>query len=119
LLDDSDIISLREHNVAVNNPPPQRQRSATQIEADLAATRDRLKASVTSLVDQVHPNRVKQRSVGRVKQLANAELEDAKSKLFNARGDLRKDRLVAIGAAAAGLVTFVLILRSLVRRGRS
>ena len=112
------IITVREHNVAVNNSP-QRQRSASQIEADLAATRDRLKDSVESLVDQVHPNRIKQRSVGRVKQLANAELEDAKSKIFNARGDLRKDRLVTIGAAAAGLVTFLLIIRSLARRGRS
>jgi Protein of unknown function (DUF3618) len=104
--------------VAVNNPP-QRQRSASQIEADLAATRDRLTSSVAGLIDQVHPNRIKQRSVGRVKQLANAELEDAKSKLFNAKGDLRKDRLAAIGGAAAGLLTFLLILRSLVRRRRS
>lgn len=104
--------------MAVNNPP-QRQRSASQIEADLAATRDRLTSSVAGLIDQVHPNRIKQRSVGRVKQLANAELEDAKSKLFNAKGDLRKDRLAAIGGAAAGLLTFLLILRSLVRRRRS
>jgi hypothetical protein len=112
------IISVREHNVSVNNPP-QRQRNESQIEADLGATRDRLSESVVELIDQVHPNRIKQRLVGGAKQLANAELEDAKSKLFNARGDLRKERLVAIGGAVAGVLTFVLIIGSLVRRRRS
>jgi hypothetical protein len=111
------VISGEEHKVTVNNPP-QRQRNAAQIEADLAAARDRLSGSVESLIDQVHPNRIKQRLVGGAKQLANAELEDAKSKLFNARGDLRKDRLVTVGGAAAGFLTFVLILRALVRRRR-
>jgi hypothetical protein len=101
--------------VTVNNPQ-QRQRNAAQIEADLAATRDRMTESVESLIDQVHPNRIKQRLVGGAKHLANAELEDAKSKLFNARGDLRKDRLAVIGGGVAGFLTFVLILRALVRR---
>jgi len=101
----------------VNNPQ-QRQRNASQIQADLAASRDRLSGSVESLIDQVHPNRVKQRLIGGAKQLANAELEDARSKLFNARGDLRRDRLAAIGGAVAGFLAFVLIIRALVRRGR-
>jgi hypothetical protein len=90
----------------------------SQIEADLAATRDRLTSSVETLIDQVHPNRIKQRTVGRVKHWANANVESAKSILFNARGDLRTDRLAAIGAAAAGFVTFLLIVRGLARRVR-
>ena len=110
------ISSMREHSVSDNTP--QRKRSAPQIEADLAATRDRLKAAVETLIDQVHPNRIKQRSVGQVKQLVNAEFENAKSKVFNARGDLRTDRLAVIGAAVAGFVTFLLIIRALVRRMR-
>jgi Protein of unknown function (DUF3618) len=100
-----------------NNTQP-RKRSASQIEADLAATRDRLTSSVETLIDQVHPNRVKQRTVGRVKHWVNAQFESAKSILFNARGDLRTDRLAAIGAAAAGFVTFLLIVRGLARRVR-
>ena len=104
--------------MSVSNPQ-QRQRNEPQIEADLAATRDRLSASIVDLIDQVHPNRIKQRLVGGAKQLANAELEDAKSKLFNARGDLRKERLAAVGGAVAGFLTFVLIVRTLVRRRRS
>jgi Protein of unknown function (DUF3618) len=109
---------VRELKVSVNNPQ-ERQRTASQIEADLAASRDRMSESVEALIDQVHPNRVKQRLIGGAKQLASAELEDARSKLFNARGDLRRDRLVAIGGAVAGFVAFVLIIRALVRRGRS
>ena len=100
---------VREHSVSDNIQ--QRKRNASQIEADLAA-------SVETLIDQVHPNRIKQRSMDRVKQLANAEFESAKSKVFNARGDLRTDRLAVAGAAAAGFVTFLLIMRALVRRVR-
>jgi hypothetical protein len=110
------ISSVREHSVSENIQ--QRKRNASQIEADLAATRDRLTASVETLIDQVHPNRIKQRSVDRVKKLANAEFESAKSTVFNARGDLRTDRLAVAGAAAAGFVTFLLIMRALVRRAR-
>jgi hypothetical protein len=99
-------------------PRASSDRSAAQIEADMAATRDRLTASVQALIDQMHPNRIKQRQVANVKRLANAELENAKSLLFNARGDLRTDRVTALAGAAAGLVTFVIIVRAIVRRGR-
>ena len=80
---------------------PQRTRNAAQIEADLAATRDRLTASVQALIDQVHPNRIKQRQIDNVKRLANAELENAKSLIFNARGDLRTDRVAALAGRSA------------------
>ena len=72
---------------------PQPTRTQSQIEADLGATRDRLAASVEALIDQVHPNRIKQRQIANVKHFANTELENAKSKIFNARGDLRTDRI--------------------------
>jgi hypothetical protein len=107
---------VRERNVSANNP--QRTRNAAQIEADLAATRDRLTASVQALIDQVHPNRIKQRQIDNVKRLASAELDNAKSLIFNARGDLRTDRVAALAGAAAGLVTFLIIIRKIVRRGR-
>src|SRR3954462_1238674 len=86
----------------VSNDSPQPTRTPSQIEADLGATRDRLTASVEALIDQVHPNRIKQRSINNVKHFANTELENAKSKIFNARGELRTDRIAVIAAAAAG-----------------
>lgn len=100
------------------NTPQRRPRNTAQIEADIAATRDRLTSSVEELIDQVHPNRIKQRTVGQAKRLVHAEVENAKSKVFNARGDLRTERVVALGAAAASFVTFLLVVRAIVRRGR-
>ncbi len=93
-------------------------RTKAQIEADLGASRDRLVSSVEALIDQVHPNRIKQRKVAEVKQFANVGMENARSLVFNARGDLRTDRLAILGGGLAGLVTFVAIVRSIARRGR-
>ena len=102
-----------------SSTPPRPPRTRGQIEADLAATRGRLANSVEGLVDQVHPNRIKQRTIASAKQLASDELDNAKSLVFNARGDLRQERVVAAAAAVAGFISFVLILRAIVRRSRS
>ena len=103
----------------MSNDSPQPTRTPSQIEADLGATRDRLTASVEALIDQVHPNRIKQRQIANVKQFANTELENAKSKIFNARGELRTGRIVRVAAAVAGIVGFLLIIRAIVRRRSS
>ena len=102
-----------------SNNASQPTRTPSQIEADLGATRDRLTTSIAALIDQVHPNRIKQRQIANVKRIANTELENAKSKVFNARGDLRTGRIVAVAAAIAGVVGFLLIIRGIVQRGKS
>jgi hypothetical protein len=102
-----------------SNNASQPTRTPSQIEADLGATRDRLIASVEALIDQVHPNRIKQRQIANVKRIANIELENAKSKVFNARGDLRTGRVAVMAAAIAGIVGFLLIMRAIVQRGKS
>lgn len=94
-------------------------RDRDQIEADLAATRDRLVTAVESLIDQVHPQRVKQRQIARAKRFVDVEIENAKSLVYNARGDLRTDRLAVVGGAVAGFVALVAVLRSVARRRRS
>jgi hypothetical protein len=93
-------------------------RNASQIEADVAAARHRLAASMEALIDEVHPNRIKQRTIDGVRQYINTQVETAKSLVFTARGDLRTDRVVAIGAAAVGTIAFVVIVRSLMRRAQ-
>ncbi len=112
--------------MAADNPandpapePAQPTRNPSQIEADVTATRHRLANSVETLVDQVHPNRIKQRQIEKVKGFVDTEVETAKSLVFNARGDLRTDRVMLIAAAAVGAIAFVLIIRSLTGRGRS
>ena len=102
-----------------SQPRSQPTRTPSQIEADLGATRDRLTASVEALIDQVHPNRIKQRQIANVKRFANAEIENAKSKVFTARGDLRIGRVAVVAAAVAGIVGFLLIIRAIAQRGRS
>ena len=97
---------------------PSSDRTKSQIEADLGATRDRLTASVETLIDQVHPNRIKQRQIAKFKQLGQNAKENAKFLLFNARGDLRTDRIGVLVGAVAGLTSFVLIIRAIGRRGR-
>ncbi len=93
-------------------------RDKDQIEADLAATRDRITSSIESLIDQVHPQRIKQRATARVKWFVRTEIANAKSLVYNAKGELRTDRLAVVGGAAAGLATLVTVLRAVVRRHR-
>jgi len=93
-------------------------RTKAQIEADLKAARARLTGNLEDLIDQVHPNRVKQREIDKIKQRTQAELDNAKSQVMNPDGSPRVDRLAVIGGAVAGLVTFILIVRAIARRGR-
>ena len=101
-----------------DNLSPTDDRTTSQIEADLSATRARLTASVSTLIDQVHPNRIKQRQIAQFKLLGNNAKENAKSLMFNARGDLRTERIGVLAGALAGLVSFVLIIRAIGRRAR-
>ena len=89
---------------------PTPMRSTAEIENDLVTTRQRLTSSVESLIDQVHPNRIKQREIGRLKRLGAEYTEKAKSLVFNARGDLRTNRLAAVGGAVAGFVTLLIVI---------
>lgn len=96
-------------------PPP---RTRAQIESDLSATRERLASSIEELIDQVHPQRVKDRQIESAKAFAKAEIDNAKSQVFYSNGDLRTTRLAAVGGAVAGFVAFVLVLRRIVRGGQ-
>ena len=73
---------------------------------------------MSAFIDQVHPNRIKQRQIAQFKLLGNNAKENAKSLMFNARGDLRTERIGVLAAAVAGLVGFVLIIRAIGRRAR-
>jgi hypothetical protein len=82
-----------------------RARSPEQIEADIAATRARLASTVDELVDRAHPRNVAKRQV-----------EQAKAQVFDERGELRTQKLVAVGAAVVGVVGFLVMFRKLVGR---
>lgn len=94
-------------------------RTRAQIEADLAATRERLASSIEELIDQVHPQRVKQRQIDSARALATAELDNVKSQFFYPNGELRTSRLAAIGGGVAGVVTFLIVVGKLLRGGKN
>ena len=92
-------------------------RDADQIQADLGATRDRLAAAVEALIDQVHPQRIKQRAGRRAPSAScTSEIEKAKSLVFNARGDLRTERVGIVGGVVAGAVALSSCCAGVVRR---
>jgi anti-sigma factor RsiW len=80
-------------------------RTAEQIEADIAATRARLASTVDELVDRANPRNV-----------ARREVEKAKAQVFDERGQLRTQKIVAIGGAAVGVIGLLLLIRRLVGR---
>ncbi|GAB2655321.1 hypothetical protein GCM10009743_34860 [Kribbella swartbergensis] len=100
---------------AIPGPPPERRecrqvsdtqaRTAEQIEADIAATRARLASTVDELVDRAHP-----------KNVAKRQVEQAKAQVFDERGQLRTQKIVAVGGAAVGVLAVLLLIRRLVGR---
>lgn len=80
-------------------------RSTEQIEADIAATRARLAATVDELVDKAHP-----------KNVAKRQVESARAQVFDADGRLRTQKLIAVGGAAVGVIGLLLLFRKLVGR---
>ena len=93
-------------------------RTKSQIEADLGANRDRLAASVSNLIDEVHPIRIKQRTIGRLKALLQARVDDVRAYFVNARGDVRTDHVVTLASIAGGALALLITLRVLLARRR-
>lgn len=83
-------------------------RTPEQIEADITATRARLAATVDELVDRTHPRNVARRQV-----------EHARSQVFDERGQLRTQKLAAVGGAVVALLGVLLTIRRLARRRRA
>jgi hypothetical protein len=82
-------------------------RSAAEIEADLAATRERLAETVDSLAARVQP-----------RVLASRGADRAKLTVMTPDGTLRTERLIRLGVAVTGVVGALTLLRYLMRRSR-
>ena len=90
-------------------------RSKQDIEAEITAARERLAANVAGLINQVHPKAVVQRGIDEARGLAATEFANAKSQIVDENGSLRTERVLLIGGAVAGMVTFVLLVRRILR----
>lgn len=82
-----------------------KSRSVTEIEADLAATRDRLARTVDELTFRASPAEIKRKQLAKLQATVNGAVYDE-------HGDLRLDRI----ATALGAVAAVAIVLGLARR---
>lgn len=99
--------------------PYGRALSTDQIVTDLQASRDRLTSSLEVLVDRVHPNRVKQRLLQRVREQVAYAKDRARAQVIDEKGDVRTSRLAIAGGAGAGVLAFWLLVRRLLNRRSS
>lgn len=90
-------------------------RTTQQIEAEIAAARQRLAANVEGLINQVHPKAVVQRSIDDARTFAATEYANAKAQVVDRNGDLRLDRVGLLAGAVVGSITFVWLVRSILR----
>lgn len=90
-------------------------RTREEIEAEIDAARQRLAASVEGLIGQVHPKAIVANTVADARAFAEGTFEQARAQVVDDGGRLRTDRVALLAAAAGGAVTFVLIVRSILR----
>ena len=88
-------------------------RTPEQIEAEIAEARDRLVNSVQSLVNQVHPKAVVQRSVQQAKELVDDKITPLKKEVIADDGSLRADRVAYVAAGVAGIIILISIFRKI------
>lgn len=91
-------------------------RSTADIEAEIAAARQRLASNVEGLITQVHPQAIKTRAVNDAKDFAAGELNSARSQFVDDFGNYKWDRVAYLAAALVGSVAFVGVLKSIFRR---
>ena len=90
-------------------------RSKQDIEAEIAAARARLADNVAGLISQVHPKAVVQRGIDDARGFAATEFANAKAQVVDDRGRLRTERVALIGGAIAGVVTFLVLVRRIIK----
>jgi len=84
-----------------------------------------LTSSIETLIEQVHPQRVKQRQrerwqgfVEEKRRLAWTKIDNAKAQFVDVQGRWRTDRLALIGGSVGGVIALVVSLRAIAARRR-
>ncbi|MGV8908024.1 MAG: DUF3618 domain-containing protein [Propionicimonas sp.] len=90
-------------------------RTRDDIEADIAAARQRLAGNVEGLINQVHPKAIVANTVSDARTFAQGTFDQAKAQVVDDRGNLRTERIALLAAAAGGALTFVLVVRSILK----
>jgi hypothetical protein len=90
-------------------------RTRAEIEAEIAAARERLATNISDLINQVHPRAIVRNTAADAKQFVGGEFRQLKDQLVDEDG-VRVERVALALAAVAGVVTFVVVVRSIFRR---
>ncbi|HRA06454.1 MAG TPA: DUF3618 domain-containing protein [Propionicimonas sp.] len=91
-------------------------RSKAEIEAEIAAARERLAANVEGLFMQVHPKAIVANTVSDARTFVSGGVNSVKAELVDTDGSVRIDRVGLIAAAVAGSIAFLATVRSIIRR---
>jgi hypothetical protein len=95
-------------------PPPAKEASADEIEADIAATRERLAESVDALADKVNVKARAQEKADQTKDQAKEKLGQAKSKGQELIGRARHaSRPVQLAIVSVPVLIVLLIVKSI------
>lgn len=91
-------------------------RTKADIEAELEAARERLAEGLSSLINEVHPKAIVNRAAADLRGLASDRVRALRAQLVKPDGSLNVQRAAIAGAAVAGAIAFVGVVRSLLRR---
>jgi hypothetical protein len=95
-------------------PPPAKDASAEEIEADIAATRERLAQSVDALADKVNVKARAQEKAEQTKEQAREKLDQAKAKGQDLLGQARQaSRPIQLAIVSVPVLIVLLIVKSI------
>ncbi len=93
------------------------ERSEAQLKNDVSAAKRRLAANLEGLVAEAHPQAVVHEVKEQARTFAQTEFENAKQQVKDEYG-WRVDRMIVVGGAVLGAVTFLLVVRALTKRAQ-
>ncbi|HAM45249.1 MAG TPA: hypothetical protein DCM67_09570 [Propionibacteriaceae bacterium] len=98
--------------MATTTPTTGKAPTKADIEAEIAAARERLAGNLADLIDQVHPRAIVHNTVADARRFVAEEVRQVADQFVDEDGT-RTSRVVLAAAAVAGAVGFVLIIRSI------
>jgi len=90
------------------------QRTAADIEKEIASARDSLAEGIAALVDEVHPKAVARRGIASAREIVGRQAGRVRAQFTDSDGRLITKRVAMVSSAVAGLIAFILVIRAIV-----
>lgn len=88
-------------------------RSTEEIQAEIAAARQRLASNIEGLITQAHPRAILVRGLADAKGFFQQEASSAKAQFVATDGSVKTERVAYLAAAVVGSIALLAILKSL------